>query len=248
MSTTADESSAPTSQGAATILFDFDGTICLGAGPVIVFSQTLDSLAPGHEFERRVRDFLADPDAKGPYSACDDPYDVVAIAAADAGLPRELTDAAYTDSRTAASRSDVRAPADFADFIRSLPVDCVLVTNSPAREFAVFLERLELVGAFSTVVTSAGKPAGMHAVVREHLANGPVLSVGDKWVNDLAPARFLGADTAIVDTFGRRLDKGRATFRAHVLELLYPQIRGWCESVTRSIPPYTTKEVDHVSH
>ncbi len=231
------------------VLFDFDGTVCLGEGPVLEFAQLLDQRLPGHGFTRHVREFIQHPQAPGPFQHCDDPYDIISIISTDAGFPASLTNAAYADSRENAAHSAIRTPERFAEFVRSLPANCVLATNSPAHEFDQFLHQLGLVGAFSSIVTSAGKPAGMHSIIPELLARGPVLSVGDKWINDLAPAQFLGADTALVDTYDRQKDRGRATLRARNLESLYEHIHSWC---TNAVPqatrtPYATKG-SHVSH
>lgn len=233
----------------ASVLFDFDGTVCLGDGPVLEFAHVLDEQFPGHLFAHHVREFLRDPMGPGPFRHCDDPYDVISIISTDAGFPQELISVAYSQSRGKAANSAIRAPEGFADFVRNLPANCVLATNSPAQEFNVFLHQLGLVGVFSSIITSARKPAGMHRIVTELLAKGPVLSIGDKWINDLAPAQFLGADTALVDTYDRKKDRGRAMLRAQTLADLYERIHSWCaaHALDTTPAPNATKG-PHVSH
>jgi FMN phosphatase YigB (HAD superfamily) len=71
--------------------------------------------------------------------------------------------------------------------------------------------------------------------VAEALLRGPVLSVGDIYENDLAPAAALGADTALVGPTWMSF-AARTTMAAATLPELYPLIEVWA-GVTTPAPP-----------
>ena len=87
------------------------------------------------------------------------------------------------------------------------------------------LAALGLTGLFDRIVTDAAKPAGLRAVLTEFAPDRRVMSVGDVWQNDLAPAAELGFATAHV---GGWLPPGAAPSiaGATVSELL-PDLARW---------------------
>ncbi|MBM7411388.1 FMN phosphatase YigB (HAD superfamily) [Clavibacter michiganensis] len=219
-----------------TIVFDFDGTVSLGDGPVLRYAHHVaETLAvdarPG--FAAGVAAGLRDV---GCASGAVDGYALVQGLAADHGVPARLLSAAFLASRAelGGPHAPVLAPTGLAPFLRGVAgrVRRVLVTNSPAVRIPEALAALGLDDAFDEVVTGAGKPGGMDAVL-DRVDPGPaaglsadrLLSVGDLWVNDLEPAHVRGFSTALVGP-GSSAD-ARPTFRAASVADLYADIDAW---------------------
>jgi FMN phosphatase YigB (HAD superfamily) len=74
----------------------------------------------------------------------------------------------------------------------------------------------------------------MAAVLDEWLPRGQVLSIGDVWVNDLAPAHARGALTALVGSTSDETPDVTPTFSAHHLHDLYPAITEWLRDSSSS--------------
>lgn len=100
----------------------------------------------------------------------------------------------------------------------------VLVTNAPDIRLGAALAQLGLAGAFDDVFAAAGKPEGLADLARPWCADGPVLSVGDIWRNDLAPVHALGATTALV---GSPRPGEEPTMHAPTLAELLPRLAAW---------------------
>lgn len=229
------------------VLLDFDGTLCLGDDPVLLYAQLVDeALAEqgGTNTGVTVRDAvqrgLDTGDLRVPELVLDaqglpdgvagrtdmvlwplqDGYQLVQVLALQAGLTPEQTNAAFLAARTrllgrGLAVSDVHAPEGAAQILadlRNQPATVVvLVTNSPAEEFDVWLTHLGLVEHFDLVINSAKKPGGMPAAVeqaRNLMADqagpvpmGQVVSIGDIWANDLAYVHAHGGTTVLIDRF-----------------------------------------------
>lgn len=211
---------------APVILFDFDGTVCLGDEPALAYAGLVESLSGCGGIVAAVEGFLADPDGAPDFLECDDPYDVVGVAARRAGVPAEVRERAYLGSRENAARYAVTVPAGLLDFLAECSAELILVTNAPKIGLDALLETLGVERAFHAIVTSANKPGGIHRVAAPLIeARRPLLSIGDKWHNDLAPIALLGGKTALVDTFDRRF--GNPDHRARTFPELLPALREW---------------------
>lgn len=209
------------------IVFDFDGTVCLGDAPAFAYARAIQDVSGAAGIVDALRIFLEDPRADARYAACDDPYDVVSIAARAQGVGEAHRSTAYLQSRAAAATLEVHAPEGLHDFLDGLRSTLVLVTNAPAPGLEALLGKLGLVGRFSQIVTSADKPAGMARYVAPHLAaQRPVMSIGDKWENDLAPVAALGGSTALIDSYGIATPRP-ADHAARTLPELYPALQAW---------------------
>ncbi|RKR75033.1 HAD family hydrolase [Frondihabitans australicus] len=165
-----------------------------------------------------------------------DGYAATAALARSRGAQREDLDAAYEASRRelAAGLLETWAPPGLADFLgRSRErADVVLVTNATETGVAQQLAHFGLKDAFDEIVTSAGKPDGMPAILRRlrqqrGLADAPerLASVGDIWRNDLAPAADQGSATALIERFAA--PDAQPTFRAPTFEELYAPLEAW---------------------
>jgi FMN phosphatase YigB (HAD superfamily) len=215
------------------VVWDFDGTVCLGDDPVRAYASAagarLDEAAAA-DLDSRLTAWLAG----GTADEAIDGYALVASIASGHGLDASALSAAYRRSREALhdGRIVVQAPEGLAALLAARPADvrCALVTNAPVDGIGPVLERIGLANAFDVLVGDAGKPAGMPARLQRLLDRFAVpadalLSVGDIWVNDLEPVAALGGTTALVDRFGR--GGGSPDLRAASLRELYPDLAAW---------------------
>lgn len=208
-----------------TIIFDFDGTIALGDGPVLAYAQQIAAeLGDPEGFVAGIRAALAAGDEDSL-----DGYDVVRRAAEAAGADAAQLSRAYLASRAqlATEHAPITAPDGLASFLvdARAAADRILVTNAPDIRLVEALSVLGLDDLFDRVVTGAGKPAGMERVLDDLPADARVLSIGDIWHNDLAPVHRRGHATALVGDFAA--SSATPTFRADSLTALLPQLREW---------------------
>lgn len=219
-----------------TMIFDFDGTIALGDGPVLAYAQQVAAeLDAPKSFVDGIRRTL---DAGGDDAL--DGYDAVRRAAIAEGADAGHLSRAYLASRgqLGTAAAPITAPDGLALFLRDTDADRILVTNAPDVRLAEALSGLGLDGLFDRVVTSAGKPAGIEQILDELPEGTRVLSVGDIWHNDLAPAHRRGHATALVGEF---VDADATpTFRAPTLTELLPQLRDWLADTTFPVPTTST--------
>ncbi|MFC4242722.1 HAD family hydrolase [Gryllotalpicola reticulitermitis] len=239
------------------LLFDFDGTVSIGDEPVIAYARHLDEEAGSETglITRIVSRFLqsdgrvaqaldgvtdADPLFLGEHviDGSIDGYAAAQRLATLVGMPPERIDAAYTASRAdlADGLISTHAPEGFGSFLAAFPASAhrVLVSNSPANGLMEQIDKLGLARSFDEVVTDANKPAGLPAIAQrilgEHgVAADRLLSVGDIWVNDLAPVAALGAATALIDRMPVPAD-AHPTVRSPHIEDLYPWLLEWATS------------------
>lgn len=214
-----------------TIIFDFDGTIAVGDGPIRAFARALAE----HLVEPASSNFLADT-----FTALDDAarngfgpedrdgYGLVGRFSHAAGASEDALEQAYHHSRSVLATADapINAPEGLRDFLDGLPegIRAVLVTNAPSTNIDVALESLGLTGCFSEVHHSARKPDGLFAIAQPWIDEGDVLSIGDIWLNDLMPIEELGGDTALI---GTPAAETQPSFSAPTFEGLLPSITEW---------------------
>lgn len=214
------------------LLLDFDGTVCVGDGPVLRYAEEVDAYL-GVGLRDHVVDFLA---GRAPGGAAQDAYQLVQQTAAGHGLAVDRVGRAYLASRDAliAGELDVAAPPGLAVLLADLrpQVHVVVLTNAPQRGLRELLGRLGLADVVDEAVGDAGKPARMGAFVDRELAAFGIadqpwrlLSVGDLWVNDLAAPAARGCATAYIDRLDLR--QGPADARATTFEGLYADVRHW---------------------
>lgn len=216
------------------LVLDFDGTVCLGDGPVRAYANAvlphLDARLAA-QVSGGLLGYLADRPGAGDYA---DGYDAIAQLAGP-HVTAEILGAAYADSRSllAGGGLDIRAPAGLAALLDRLrpAVRVVLMTNAPHTGLPESLATLGLTAGIDEIIASAGKPAGSPAILRRLLGGADprtLLSVGDLWVNDIAPALELGCATAFIDRDGR--DESPADVRGRTMPELYPAIEAWARS------------------
>jgi len=171
------------------------------------------------------------PSGQRPGTTAIDGYDLVRLMSAEYGIDPAGLGAAYLQSRAqlASDLAPVVAPQGLADFLRfaRAHANIVLATNAPDIRVTEALDALGLAGLFDTVYTSVGKPVGLDSVLDDWLPHGALLSIGDVWINDLAPAAARNALTALV---GSSAGSATPTYRAEHLHELYPAIAAWLEA------------------
>ena len=214
-----------------TIVFDLDGTLALGDGPIVAYARSLARVA-GDGFLTTAEAELASF-ATGD-SGYRDGYHAVGTAAEHAGI------AAYETSRDVLGTpaAPVAPPAGIADLLRDLAGDArlVLATNAPDAGVRELLADWRIADLFSAMHFSVGKPDGLSAVIRGALEDGAVLSIGDIAEFDLAPAAALGAATALV---GATCDSSPfpATLRGRTIADLSDDLRAWAAAAASGSSP-----------
>ncbi len=215
------------------LIFDFDGTVAVGDGPLLAYARAVAvHTASADDFVAAVVAHLA-----APADDVIDGYDAVRRLALDAGVDDDALASAYTASRTRLAGPDapVSTPTGLAAFLAEVDAERLLVTNAPATRLDEALTAMGLAGLFDRVVTDAAKPAGLEALLDRIEPGAAVLTVGDVWRNDLAPAHSRGFDTALV---GGYADPAAApTFRADTLDELLPALAAWVDAAHVDAPP-----------
>lgn len=219
------------------ILFDFDGTVATGPGPVLAYAREVAATLPGADggaLVDAVEAGLAGGPPVGDVVPLDG-YDLVRILATRAGASEADLGAAYLRSREllGGDRAPVVAPDGLAEHLSALRADAtvVLATNAPDIRLRDVLESLGLRDGFDEVVASAGKPGALPALL-DRLQDGQsgtarFLSVGDVWANDLEPVHARGHATALVGA----VPVGAApTFHAADLPSLYLSLASWARA------------------
>jgi FMN phosphatase YigB (HAD superfamily) len=211
------------------LIFDFDGTVALGDGPVHAYARgvaTEAGLPPS--FVDEIAAGLADGDE------AIDAYDLVRLRALAAGATPEHLARGYAASRAhlASAEAPVLAPEGLAAFLAAVDAERILVTNAPGVRIPEALTALALDGLFDSVVVDAGKPDGLAALLDALDADADVLAVGDIWRNDLAPAHARGHATALVGGY----PDAAATpdFHAATLPELLPALTEWVHAHART--------------
>lgn len=221
----------------ATIVFDFDGTLALGRGPAIAYAQNLaDATGAASLVDQAMTEIESFESGDSPHL---DAYDAVGAVAAAHGIADAVRGAAYAASREllGTDLAPVFPPPGLSDFVArvSRRARLVLATNAPGAGIDRTLKAWGVAPHFHATHFSVGKPGGLVAILREALAAGRVLAVGDIIEFDLAPAMALGADTALVGaTAGRAADI--VTLRGDSLADLYADIETWTAAADSSTP------------
>ncbi|WP_062007062.1 MULTISPECIES: HAD family hydrolase [Arthrobacter] len=216
------------------LVLDFDGTLCLGDGPVQAYADAVAEQIPepvGKALQEGLAAFLAHSPSAAAYK---DGY------AAVASLAEGLLDSAglnwaYSESRRrlAAGLVEISAAPGLADFLDNLSGVAfrILLTNAPLTGVPETLAALGLSDSVDLIIHDAGKPAGFNDLLPALLQNkapAQLLSVGDVWSNDIDLPGRLGCATAFIDRFDHRT--GAANLRAPQFELLFDAITAWAQN------------------
>lgn len=210
-----------------TIVFDFDGTLATGNGPILSYARQVAAHA-GSEFFVRAQDELREFDSGN--SLFRDGYDVVGSLARQAGVPAAALESAYDHSRAqlGSSNAPVTPAAGLHELLLQLDprINLELATNAPATGIDPILRAWGVRERFTQLHFTVGKPAGLVPIVTTAKKRGPVLAVGDIYEFDLAPAAKSGADTALVGVTAAT-QTATTTLRGNTLADLVPGITTW---------------------
>lgn len=220
-----------------TLVLDFDGTLCLGDDPILLYADELAKridVDAAEQLHAELTEFLA---GTRKVEGAEDGYHAIWVLTQHLGLEQSVLGETYYASRARfeAGEGSVHAPegiTDLLDDVRAAGARTVLVTNAPVTGATSWLETVGIAQRLDAVVPDAGKPARMQHHLRELLADAGatdapqhLMSVGDVWVNDIEPAMAIGARGVYIDRYG----SGRApsTAKASTIGALYPVIRAW---------------------
>lgn len=232
-----------------TLVLDFDGTLCLGDDPILLYADELGKRLDADAGERlhaELTEFLA---GTRRVEGSEDGYHAIWMLTQHLGLdPATLAETYYASrDRMEAGEGSVHAPegiVELLDDVRALGARVVLVTNAPATGATSWLASVGIAERLDAVIPDAGKPDRMEEHLRALLADAGashapsyLLSVGDVWGNDIAPAMRLGAHGLYIDRYGS--GRGPSTASAPTIGELYPHIRAWAARPGR---PLTTAE------
>ena len=219
---------------APSIVFDFDGTLAIGHGPVRAYARLI-APAAGSGFAERVERALTAFEAGE--TEFRDGYDVVGTLAREAGVDPADLQAAYTESR--AQLGTELAPVDTMPqldaFLETLgrSARLLLATNAPEHGIDRVLAAWGVRDRFSALHFAIGKPEGLTRLVTALTPLGPVLTVGDIAEFDLTPAGALGADTALVGATAA-FSPASVTLRGPSLAALRTDIETWAATAASS--------------
>jgi FMN phosphatase YigB (HAD superfamily) len=217
-----------------TLVFDFDGTISLGHGPVLAYANGVAASLPADRADSLLHELTAGlaahPSGRVPGTDAIDGYALVRELALSRGADETQLSDAYLSSRERLATPDaqINAPNGLVAFLAEArrSAHLILATNAPDIRIPEALDVLGISELFDEVHTSVGKPDGLHTILDRWLPVGRVLAIGDVWANDLEPAQRRGATTALVASAD---DAPEVTpdFRATHLDELYPAILDW---------------------
>src|SRR5699024_9384538 len=161
-----------------TVVFDFDGTVALGRGPLEAYATCLGELTDG-EMLTACRTAVERFDAGE--TNYRDGYDAIQTTARGRGATDDQLSTAYLRSRQllATDAAEIHPPAGLAEFMTELTThaSCILATNAPDLGIDRALTVLKLTESLTAVHCSVGKPAGLEPIIATALADGPALAV-----------------------------------------------------------------------
>lgn len=205
------------------LLFDFDGTVSLGHGPVLAYAHLIAEKA-GHPSIAQDTEALLNSDNVG---SARDGYHLVRTLAAELNVPEETCQEAYMASRENLADTGITAPEGLANFLASYPGRAILATNSPEIGLSAALRKLGLDRSFDTVYTRVGKPEGLTRILDTDLADTDpthLISFGDIWEFDLAPVAAVGGRTVLVDSPFATSPEADPTWRVTRVTDIFPEL------------------------
>lgn len=218
------------------IVFDFDGTLAVGHGPILAYARIVAPIA-GADYLERVEAELQRYDAGE--SEYRDGYDIAASLAVADGVSAEVLQATYMGSRelVGTELAPVTTVPDIDGFLAALGAHARLVvaTNAPERGIDRVLAAWGVRERFAEIHFTVGKPAGLEAVVARLAAEGPVLAIGDIAPFDLTPVQHLGVDTALVGAT-HKISPAQVTLRGESVAALRTEIEAWAATAASKTP------------
>ena len=224
------------------LVLDFDGTLWRGDEPLTCYAELVSKgLAPEDRasFLADVRGFLEGDHWRvtGLQAPPDDAWAAVARFATARGVSSADRQAAFLETRRriAEGAFHLEVPAGLPEFLAASRASCavVLASNSPASSVQPVLDRLGLTPLLDEVTSDAGKPDRFTLVVDawiERYRPRYVMSVGDHYHNDIAPAAERGWFTTYINPW--RWVYGPCSLVGARMEDVLPGLGAWVEAIT----------------
>ena len=215
------------------LLFDFDGTLYRGNDPFRRYAEIISRSMRSQDAERYLGQVNRHLAGEAEFIAGDNWEAVVGLAKEwlpDQGRWQD----AFMETRAymMSGACQLEVPDGLDDLLAYArgKVALIVASNSPKAAAEPLLEKLGLARYFDRVVSDAGKPQGLVALVEEWpepVKPQRVFSVGDNYLNDIAPGVARGWKTAHISPHG--YFPGPADVRGRVLEDVLPAIRAWVD-------------------
>ena len=223
-------------RSACAIVWDLDGTLYRGTEALRAYAQALASRLEGTQavtFAAYSEAVITRPQTVAPYR---DLWNALTRAAHECGLSYAEANTVFVEIRRQIIRGTlaVQVPKGVVERITDLDregLSMAVVTNSDGRSGRALLRSLGLGALVHRMQANAMKPAGFAPAVRRlfpGLLSGAILSVGDNYQNDVAPALDAGMAAVHVHTPGALT--GPVTLRVSRLEEALPWIEQWVRS------------------
>jgi FMN phosphatase YigB (HAD superfamily) len=227
----------------AALVWDLDGTLYRGTAACLHYARGIAETLPATRREaylEAMKRFLA---GKGGVDAADGWEAAVVLAGGTRGASRAFGEQ-FARSRDfmLTDACELTVPPGLRELLERVAGTArrVLVTNTPSYGVMPLLERLELTTLLDEIACDSAKPyrfdvrLGALADVLG-IPRRAVLSIGDHYVNDIAPALAAGCATAYVDPFGVG-PTGEADLSAAQLEDLLEAIEAWVDEQPAAEP------------
>jgi len=218
----------------AVLVFDLDGTLYRGTAQCLHYAQGIaETLEPGARagYLESVERFLRTGEG---VDAADGWEAAVLLAGGARGASRAFAEPfARTRAFMLTDACELEIPDGLVELLERSAGRArrVLVSNTPSFGVMPLLNRLGLAERLDEIVCDAAKPHRFAERLRayadvEGVSPRAVLSIGDHFVNDIAPALEAGCSTAYVNPFDVG-PRGRADLEAPRLEDLLPDVDRW---------------------
>jgi FMN phosphatase YigB (HAD superfamily) len=219
------------------LMFDFDGTAYRGEAPFRVYAAHIAEAIAERDrafYLARAARFLAGVAEV----EAGDYWEAMRRLADPFHLDRQVFRDAFMRTRAYMMTDDCRleVPSTLRPFLMRVRkrVLVALASNSPEEACVPLLEKLGLGDAFDVIRPGAHKPAGLLPIIDELMTRfsipaGRVLSIGDHYVNDIAPARDAGYRTAYITPTDYL--PGPVDIAGRQLEDVLPAVEAWVDSL-----------------
>lgn len=219
----------------ALIIFDLDGTLYSGDAPYRWYAENIASYMDHESRSQYLSQVEGHLRGERGIVAGDNWEAVVQLA-----TPFIVEDSEWmrafqkTRERMLSAAEDLIVPKTLRNFLKTwhdrLTLACA--TNSPEDVALPLLDRLDLTHGFHHLATEAGKPNGLLDLA-ERLWGGPpqptrTVSVGDNYLNDIAPANAAGWTTVHVSPRG--YFPGPSTLQVQTIEEALPFLHQWAQA------------------
>ncbi len=231
----------------ALVVMDLDGTLYRGSAPYRYYAELVSRSLPPDERERyllALERFLA---GEQPAAAADGWEAATVLAGGTTGGAAVFREE-FLQARAfmLGAGCELEIPKGMTTFLeRARTVGrLVVATNTPGPYVFPLLERLGLGTYFDEVCCMAEKPGRFRSWLGAWaklygIPAWAVLSVGDHFANDIAPALEGGCAAGYLDPF-KVGPRGLATFEGPDFETLRAPLMEWLESMAKTRPPALT--------